>query len=43
MAHGDFKNSTRRTASNKILHNKAFSFAENTKNMMVVPLKKKIC
>ena len=38
MAYGGFKNSTRRTASNKILHNKAFSFAENTKNMMVVPL-----
>ena len=31
MAYGDFKNSTRRTASDKILHNKAFSIAENTK------------
>ena len=29
--YGDFKNSTRRTASDKILHNKAFSIAENTK------------
>ena len=43
MAYGGFKNSTRRTASNKILHNKAFNIAGNTKNMMVEPLKKKIC
>ena len=31
MANGDFKNLPRRTASDKILHDKAFSFAKNPK------------
>ena len=31
MAYGDFKNLTRRTASDKILHDKAFNIAKNTK------------
>ena len=31
MAYGDFKNITRRTASEKILHDKAFSIAKNPK------------
>ena len=31
MAYGDFKDLTRRTASEKILHDKAFNIAKNTK------------
>ena len=31
MAHGDFKNWTRRIASNKMLHDKAFNIAKNPK------------
>ena len=31
MAYGDFKNLTRRTASDKILRDKAFNFAKNPK------------
>ena len=31
MAYGDFKDLTRRTASDKILHNKAFVIAKNAK------------
>ena len=31
VAYGDFKDLTRRTASNKILHDKAFIIAKNTK------------
>ena len=31
MAYGDFKNSTRRTASDKILRDKAFNIAKNPK------------
>ena len=31
MADGDFKDLTRRTASNKILRDKAFNIAKNTK------------
>ena len=31
MAHGDFKDLTRRTASNKILCDKAFNIAKNPK------------
>ena len=31
MAHGDFKNLTRRTASNKLLSDKAFNIAKNPK------------
>ena len=31
MAYGDFKDLTRRTASDKILHNKAFNIAKNLK------------
>ena len=31
MAHGDFKYLTRRTASDQILHDKAFNFATNPK------------
>ena len=31
MVYGDFKDLTRRTASDKILHDKAFSFAKNPK------------
>ena len=31
MAYGDFKDLTRRTASDKILHDKAFSIAKNLK------------
>ena len=31
MAYGDFKDSTRATASDKILHNKAFNIAKNPK------------
>ena len=31
MTHGDFKNWTRRIASNKMLHNKAFNIAKNPK------------
>ena len=31
MAHGDFKDLTRRTASDKILRDKAFYFAKNPK------------
>ena len=31
MAYEDFKELPRRTASNKILHNKAFNFAKNSK------------
>ena len=33
MAYGDFKDLTRRTASNKILHNKAANIAK-TQNMV---------
>ena len=32
MAYRDFKDLTRRTASDKILHNKAFYIAQNPKN-----------
>ena len=32
MAYGDFKDLTRRTASDKILHDKAFNIAKNSKN-----------
>ena len=32
MAYGDFKDLTRGTASDKILHNKAFNIAKNPKN-----------
>ena len=31
MAYGDFKDLTRRTASDNILHDKAFNIAENPK------------
>ena len=31
MAYGDFKNLARRTASNKVLRNKAFNIAKNLK------------
>ena len=31
MAYGDFKDLTRKTASDKILHNKAFNIAKNPK------------
>ena len=31
MAYGDFKDLTRRTTSDKILHDKAFNIAKNTK------------
>ena len=31
MAYGDFKDLTRRTASDKILHDKVFDVAKNTK------------
>ena len=31
MAYGDFKHLTRRTASDRILCNKAFNFGENPK------------
>ena len=31
MAHGDFEDLTRRTASNKILHDKVFNIAKNPK------------
>ena len=31
MAYGDFKDLTRKTASDKILHDKAFTFAKNLK------------
>ena len=31
MAYGDFKDLTRRTASDKILRDKAFNIAKNTK------------
>ena len=31
MAYGDFKDLTRRTASDKILHNKAFIIAKSSK------------
>ena len=31
MAYGDFKDLTRRTASDKILHHKAFNIAKNSK------------
>ena len=31
MAYGDFKDLTRRTASDKILHDKAFNIAKNLK------------
>ena len=31
MAYGDFKNLTRRKASNKVLHNKPFNVAKNPK------------
>ena len=31
MANGDFKNFTRRTASDKILHEKAFNISQNPK------------
>ena len=31
MAYGGFKDLTRRTASDKILHDKAFNIAENPK------------
>ena len=31
MAYGDFKDLTRRTASDKILHDKAFNIAKNQK------------
>ena len=31
MAYGDFKNLTRRTGSDKILHNKAFNIVKNPK------------
>ena len=31
MAHGDFKDLTRRTASDKILRDKAFNIAKNSK------------
>ena len=31
MAHGNFKNLTRRKVSDKILHDKAFNIANNTK------------
>ena len=31
MAYGDFKDLTRRTASDKILHHKAFNIAKNLK------------
>ena len=31
MAYGDFKDLTRRTVSEKILHNKAFNIAKNPK------------
>ena len=29
MSHGDFKDFTRRTASDKVLHNKSFNIAKN--------------
>ena len=32
MAYGDFKDLTRRTASDKILHDKAFNIAKNPKH-----------
>ena len=32
MAYGDFKELTRRTASDKILHDKAFNIAKNPKH-----------
>ena len=32
MAYGDFKHLTRRTASDKILHDKAFDIAKNPKD-----------
>ena len=31
MAYGDFKDLTRRTGSDKILHHKAFNIAKNSK------------
>ena len=31
MAYGDFKDLTKRTASDKILHDKAFNIAKNAK------------
>ena len=34
MAYGDFKDLTRRTASDKILHNKAFNIATNPKYVL---------
>ena len=32
MAYGDFKDLTRRTASNQILHDKAFNIVKNPKS-----------
>ena len=32
MAHGDFKNLTKRTASDKVLRNKPFNIAKNPKS-----------
>ena len=34
MAYGDFKDLTKRTASDKTLHNKAFNIAKKKKKMM---------
>ena len=55
MAYGDFKDLTRRTASNKILHNKAVNNGKYqrglaqwfiiflVKRLLVEQLKKKLC
>ena len=32
MAYGDFKDLNRRTTANKVLHDKAFNIAKNSKN-----------
>ena len=38
MSHGDFEDLTRRTASDKILRDKAFNIAKNVKNEKYIHL-----
>ena len=38
MSHGDFEDLTRRTASDKILHDKAFNITKNVKNEKYIHL-----
>ena len=40
MAYGDFKDLTKRTASDKILHNKAFNIAKKKKKKKMMDIKK---